>query len=139
MGFKNVLSGGGLTGLLTGMGGSALLEFFSRDNEVNGREALTALAVPLLMALVVWNAHRFGLWKTRLWILVVVAYLTLLIPLFGIGIGGANFFQMALGGFLGGAFWSTPFAIGEFFVSRFSASNDVNSVSNDVNSLSQEP
>ena len=132
MGFKNVLGSGGLTGLLTGMGCSALFEFFSRDNEVNGREALTALAVPLLMALVVWNAHRFGLWKTRLWILVLGAYLTLFIPLAGIGAGGANFFQMALGGFLGGAFWSTAFVIGGIVISRFSASND-------VNRLSQEP
>ena len=132
MGFKNVLGSGGLTGLLTGMGCSALFEFFSRDNEVNGREALTALAVPLLMALVVWNAHRFGLWKTRLWILVLGAYLTLFIPLVGIGAGGANFFQMALGGFLGGVVWSTPFVIGGIVISRFSASND-------VNRLSQEP
>ena len=139
MDFKNVLGGGGLTGLLTGMCWSAVLAFFSRDQHVSGSELLASLAAPLLMALFVWNAHRFGLWKTRLWILVVVAYLTLLIPLFGIGIGGANFFQMALGGFLGGVVWSTPFAIGEFFISRFSASNDVNSVSNDVNSLSQEP
>ena len=131
MGFKNVLSGGGLTGLLTGMGGSALFEFFSRDNEVNGREALTALAVPLLMALVVWNAHRFGLWKTRLWILVVVAYLAMF-SVVGIAEGGANMFVIALGGFLGGVVWSTPFAIGQFVISRFRAAND-------VKSLSQEP
>ena len=131
MGFKNVLGGGGLTGLLTGMGCSALFEFFSRDNEVNGREALTALAVPLLMALVVWNAHRFGLWKTRLWILVVVAYLAMF-SVVGIAAGGANMFVIALGGFLGGVVWSTPFAIGQFVISRFSASND-------VNRLSQEP
>ena len=133
MGFKNVLGGGGLTGLLTGMGCSLLHDFFSRDNDFSGREALlTAVAVPLLMALFVWNAHRFGLWKTRLWILVLGAYLTLFIPLVGIGAGGANFFQMALGGFLGGVVWSTPFAIGQFVISRFSASND-------VNRLSQEP
>ena len=132
MGSKYVLGGGALTGLLTGMGWSAVLEFFSRDQRVSGSEFLTSLAVPLLVALFVWNAHRFGLWKTRLWILVVVAYLTLLIPLFGIGIGGANFAQMGLGGFLGGAFWSSPFATWYFFKSR-------NSESNDVNSLSQEP
>ena len=131
MGFKNVLGSGGLTGLLTGMGCSALFEFFSRDNEVNGREALTALAVPLLMALVVWNAHRFGLWKTRLWILVVVAYLAMF-SVVGIAAGGANMFVIALGGFLGGVVWSTPFAIGQFVISRFSAAND-------VKSLSQEP
>ena len=131
MGFKNVLGGGGLTGLLTGMGCCALFEFFSRDNEVNGREALTALAVPLLMALVVWNAHRFGLWKTRLWILVVVAYLAMF-SVVGIAEGGANMFVIALGGFLGGVVWSTPFAIGQFVISRFRAAND-------VKSLSQEP
>ena len=131
MGFNNVLGSGGLTGLLTGMGCSALFEFFSRDNEVNGREALTALAVPLLMALVVWNAHRFGLWKTRLWILVVVAYLAMF-SVVGIAAGGANMFVIALGGFLGGVVWSTPFAIGQFVISRFSAAND-------VKSLSQEP
>ena len=131
MGFKNVLGGGGLTGLLTGMGCSALFEFFSRDNEVNGREALTTLAVPLLMALVVWNAHRFGLWKTRLWILVVVAYLAMF-SVVGIAAGGANMFVIALGGFLGGVVWSTPFAIGQFVISRFRAAND-------VKSLSQEP
>jgi hypothetical protein len=131
MGFKNVLGSGGLTGLLTGMGCSALFEFFSRDNEVNDREALTALAVPLLMALVVWNAHRFGLWKTRLWILVVVAYLAMF-SVVGIAAGGANMFVIALGGFLGGVVWSTPFAIGQFVISRLSAAND-------VKSLSQEP
>ena len=131
MGFKNVLGGGGLAGLLTGMGGSALFEFFSRDNEVNGREALTALAVPLLMALVVWNAHRFGLWKTRLWILVVVAYLAMF-SVVGIAAGGANMFVIALGGFLGGVVWSTPFAIGQFVISRFSASNDVNRLSQET-------
>ncbi len=130
MGFKNVLGGGGLTGLLTGMGCSLLHDFFSRDNDFSGREALlTAVAVPLLMALFVWNAHRFGLWKTRLWILVLVAYLTLFIPLVGIGAGDANFFQMALGGFLGGVVWSTPFVIGGIVISRFSASNDVNRLS----------
>ncbi len=131
MGFKNVLGGGGLTGLLTGMGCSALFEFFSRDNEVNDREALTTLAVPLLMALGVWNAHRFGLWKTRLWILVVVAYLAMF-SVVGIAEGGANMFVIALGGFLGGVVWSTPFAIGQFVISRFRAAND-------VKSLSQEP
>ena len=130
MGFKNVLGGGGLTGLLTGMGCSLLHDFFSRDNDFSGREALlTAVAVPLLIALFVWNAHRFGLWKTRLWILVLVAYLTLFIPLVGIGAGDANFFQMALGGFLGGVVWSTPFVIGGIVISRFSASNDVNRLS----------
>jgi hypothetical protein len=35
----------------------------------------------------------------------VVAYLTLFIPLLGIGIGGANVLQQMLGGAIGGGFW----------------------------------
>ena len=50
----------------------------------------------------------------------------------GIAAGGANMFVIALGGFLGGVVWSTPFAIGQFVISRFRAAND-------VKSLSQEP
>ena len=73
MDFKNVLGGGGLTGLLTGMCWSEVLAFFSRDQHVSGSELLASLAAPLLMALFVWNAHRFGLWKTRLWILLVLS------------------------------------------------------------------
>ena len=137
MGFKTVLGGGGLTGLLTGVGCSVLHEFFSRDNEFSDREDLTAFAAPLLMALFVWNAHRF-VWKTRLWILVLVAYLTLFIPLLGIAAGGAKIFGMALGGFLGGVVWSVPFTIMQSAFSRSGATNDV-AVSDDVNSLPQEP
>jgi hypothetical protein len=37
-----------------------------------------------------------------------IAYLTLLIPLFGLGIGGANTLQMTIGGVIGGFFWSAP-------------------------------
>ena len=40
-----------------------------------------------------------------------VAYLTLAIPLFGIGIGGADIPQQVVGGAIGGAFWSIPFAL----------------------------
>ena len=37
-----------------------------------------------------------------------IAYLTLLIPLFGIGFGGANTLQMTIGGVIGGFCWSVP-------------------------------
>ena len=43
--------------------------------------------------------------------MVGVAYLTLIIPLFGIGMGGANVFQQMIGGLIGGAFWGLFFAI----------------------------
>jgi hypothetical protein len=39
-----------------------------------------------------------------------VAYLTLAIPLLGIGIGGADMLQQMLGGILGGTFWGLFFA-----------------------------
>ena len=40
-----------------------------------------------------------------------VAYLTLVIPLLGIGMGGANVLQQMLGGVIGGGFWGLLFAI----------------------------
>jgi len=40
-----------------------------------------------------------------------VAYLTLAIPLLGIGMGGANVLQQMLGGAIGGGFWGFLFAI----------------------------
>ena len=43
--------------------------------------------------------------------MVGVAYLTLLIPLLGIGAGGANVLQQMIGGLLGGAFWGLFFAM----------------------------
>ena len=43
--------------------------------------------------------------------MVGVAYLTLIIPLLGIGMGGPNIFQQMIGGFVGGVFWGLLFAI----------------------------
>ena len=40
-----------------------------------------------------------------------VAYLTLAIPLLGIGMGGANVLQQMLGGAIGGGFWGLVFTI----------------------------
>ena len=45
-----------------------------------------------------------------------IAYLTLLIPLFGIGIGGANTLQMTIGGVIGGFCWSGPIIL--YYVAR---------------------
>ena len=65
---------------------------------------LCSLSVPALVALLVWK-----MWRVRMWVLLAVAYLTLMIPLFGIGIGGANILQMTLGGTIGGAVWISLF------------------------------
>ena len=99
-----------LTGLFTGLFVASAEEFFSRDGVLGGAEALaTFVPLPLLAALLV----SIGLRRRRLARRMTdVAYLTLAIPLLGIGIGGANVLQQMLGGVLGGAFWGLPFAIG---------------------------
>ena len=74
---------------------------------------LCSLSVPALVALLVWR-----MWGVRVRVLLAVAYLTLMIPLFGIGIGGANILQMTLGGTIGGAVWISPFVIWRYFQSK---------------------
>ena len=98
-----------LTGLFTGLFVSSAEEFFSRDGTLGGIEALvTFTPFPLLAALLV----SIGLRQRRIMRRMVgVAYLTLVIPLFGIGLGGANVFQQMIGGLIGGAFWGLLFAI----------------------------
>ena len=98
-----------LTGLFTGLFVALAEEFFSRDGTLSGAEALaTFVPLPLLAALLV----SIGLRRRRLVRrLTGVAFLTLAIPLFGIGIGGANVLQQMLGGAIGGGFWGLLFAI----------------------------
>ena len=98
-----------LTGLSTGLFVASAEEFFSRDGVFGGAEALvTFVSLPLFAALLV----SVGLRRPRLIRrMAAVAYLTLAIPLFGIGIGGANVFQQMLGGVIGGGFWGLFFAI----------------------------
>lgn len=102
---RDLLVGGLLNGLLTGLGWSSVVEFFSRDMELTGTEALVSLVVPAVVAVLVWR-----LWKTGFWFDLIMSYLTVLIPLFGLGIGGANILQMTIGGAIGGVIWSGPFA-----------------------------
>ena len=99
-----------LTGLCTGLFVALAEEFFSRDGVFGGAEALaTFVPLPLLAALFV----SIGLRRRRLARRMTgVAYLTLAIPLLGIGIGGADVLQQMLGGVLGGAFWGLLFATG---------------------------
>ena len=98
-----------LTGLFTGLFVALAEEFFSRDGTFSGAEALaTFVPLPLLAALLV----SIGLRRRRLALRMTgVAYLTLAIPLLGIGMGGANVLQQMLGGVLGGGFWGFLFAI----------------------------
>ena len=98
-----------LTGLFTGLFVALAEEFFSRDGVFGGAEALaTFVPLPLVAALLV----SIGLRRRRLaGRMTGVAYLTLAIPLLGIGMGGANVLQQMLGGAIGGGFWGLLFAI----------------------------
>lgn len=98
-----------LTGLFTGLFVASAEEFFSRDGVFGGAEALaTFIPLPLLAAFLV----PIGLRRRRLTPRMTgVAYLTLAIPLLGIGMGGANVLQQMLGGAIGGGFWGLLFAI----------------------------
>jgi len=103
-----IISAAVLTGLSTGLFVALAEEFFSRDGVFSGAEALaTFVPLPLLAALLV----SIGLRRRRLTRrMTAVAYLTLALPLFGIGIGGANVLQQMLGGVIGGCFWGLLFA-----------------------------
>ena len=100
---RHIAIGGSLTGLGTGIFWSLVVSLFSLDQLFNGTELLLSLAVPGIIAVTIWKTL-----KIRIWIVMPIAYLTLLIPLFGIGIGGANTLQMTIGGVIGGFCWSVP-------------------------------
>ena len=98
-----------LTGLFTGLFVALAEKFFSRDGTLSGTEALaTFVPLPLFAALLVCIVLRRRHLARRM---TGVAYLTLAIPLLGIGMGGANVLQQMLGGAIGGAFWGLLFAI----------------------------
>ena len=100
---RHIAIGGSLTGLGTGIFWSLVVSLFSLDQLFNGTELILSLAVPGIIAVTIWKTL-----KIRIWIVVPIAYLTLLIPLFGIGFGGANTLQMTIGGVIGGFCWSVP-------------------------------
>ena len=100
---RHIAVGGSLTGLGTGVFWSLLVGVLSLDQLFSATELLLSLPVPGIMALTVWK-----ILKIRLWVVLLVAYLTLLVPLFGIGFGGANTLQMTIGGGIGGLCWSAP-------------------------------
>ena len=100
---RHIAIGGSLTGLGTAIFWTLVVSLFSLDQVFNGTELLLSLAVPGIIAVTIWKTL-----KIRFWIVMPIAYLTLLIPLFGIGFGGANTLQMTIGGVIGGFCWSVP-------------------------------
>ena len=107
---REVLCGGLLTGLGTGLAWSSVVELFSMDRRFSGTEFLTSLVVPGLVAVLVWK-----LWRTGLVYGVIVAYLTVFVPLLGMGAGGANVAQSTLGGAIAGIVYGSPWAIWRAF------------------------
>ena len=100
---RHIAISGSLTGLGTGLFWSLVVSLFSIDQLFNGTELLLSLTVPGIIAVTIWKTLTI-----RFWIVMPIAYLTLLIPLFGIGFGGANTLQMTIGGVIGGFCWSVP-------------------------------
>ena len=103
---KKIVLGGCLTGLGSGLSWSVFVHLVSRDQLFNGQEFALSLILPLLVGLAV--GKRVGVQRR---VLLPIAYLTLAMPLFGIGMGGANVLLMTTGGAIGGLFWAVPFIL----------------------------
>ena len=104
---RRVASAGLLVGCLTGIAWPGYLALCSSDQVVDGTETLSSLVIPPLVAWCVFAVYP----SVKIWQLVIAAYLTVGIPLFGISIGGAPLWGCALGGALGGGFWMGPWVI----------------------------
>ena len=100
---RHIAIGGSVVGLGTGLFWSLVVSLFSLDQVFNGTELLLSLAVPGIITVTIWKTL-----KIRFWIVLPVAYLTLLVPLFGLGLGGASTLQMTIGSAIGGFCWSVP-------------------------------
>ena len=100
---------GSLAGASTGLLWSVLVTLFSLDKMFDGTELIISLAVPGIISVLAWKIGRI-----RLWIVGLISYLTLLIPLFGVGIGGGNILQMTIAGTIGGVFWVVPIILSYF-------------------------
>jgi hypothetical protein len=103
---------GGLVGLVTGLSFTLVEDALTTDGMFDLWEFGVALVVPLLIAVLVALATR-----SRIGILLAVAFLTLLIPVLGVSIGASGSeplwqlrVQLAAFGLVGGLVWSIPFA-----------------------------
>jgi len=100
---------GSLVGLFTGLSFTLVEDALTTDLMFDLWELGVAIVIPLLMAVLVALATR-----SRIGILLAVAFLTLLIPVGGASFGGSGsepLWQFAALGLVGGLFWGTPFAL----------------------------
>jgi hypothetical protein len=106
---------GGLVGLVTGLSFNLVENALTTDGMFDLWEFGVALVVPLLIAVLVALATR-----SRIGILLAVAFLTLLIPVLGASIGASGSeplwqlrVQLAALGLVGGLVWSIPFSLSQ--------------------------
>ena len=107
---------GGLTGFLTGLGFTLVVELFSNDGIFELWELGISLTTPAAAGVVAARVARSGI-KTTL----SVAYLTVVIPLLGpmFGASGSEpLWQFWTLGLVGGLVWSVPVAIVSFVQTR---------------------
>ena len=97
---------GSSAGASTGLFWSVVVFIFSLDQHFNGIETMISLLAPRIVSVLAWKTTRIHLWITAL-----VSYLTLLLPLFGIGLGGGNIVQMTIAGAVGGLCWTAPIIV----------------------------
>ena len=111
-----ILLVGGLTGLLIGPLLYLLIKLLSVDNLFELWEFSISMILPGVIAVLI--ARITG---TRILIVTVVAYLTVLIPLLGPMFGGTGsepVWAFGVLGLIGGAIWSIPFWIWSLFFNR---------------------
>ena len=94
---------GSYAGASTGLFWSVVVSIFSLDQRFDGIEMMISLLIPGIISVLAWRITTI-----RLWIVTLVSHLTLLLPLFGLGIGGANVIQMTIAGVIGGFCWTVP-------------------------------
>ena len=100
---------GGLAGLSTGLLFIIVHDALTTDLMFDLWEFGVALVTPALIAVVVARVTR-----SKIVILLAVAYLTLLIPVLGPAFGGTGsepIWAFGALGLVGGLVWSTPFAL----------------------------
>ena len=103
-----------MTGLGTGLSWSVFEYFVSEGpGAFTGPEFALSLILPLLVGLAVGKI--VGVQRR---VLLPIAYLTLAMPVFGMGMGGENVLVMTTSGAIGGLFWTVPFWIGRDQVPR---------------------
>ena len=100
---------GGITGLSAGVLFVLLTQLLSSDNHLTLVELAIAFFTPGVIPFIVSRFTKF-----RAIILMVVAYLTIIVPILGPAFGGTGsepLWNFAVLGLLGGLIWIAPFAI----------------------------